>query len=76
VVVDRAAALPDVAAQQARFARFCRDTLGLEPTTLLAALGVGTADGSAGDTDPAAANVHAAEWSGRWTRRFSVGVVV
>ena len=44
----------DVAAQRQGFARFCRETLGVEAGVLLAALGVRQGDGGGAGADQAA----------------------
>ena len=58
--------VPDLATQREGFGRFCRETLGLEPATLLTAPG----ELEAVDGDPAKVAENAAWWNERWRRRF------
>ena len=68
----------DLLAQWEGFGRFCRDALGLEPLTLLKALGPGQADPAAAvlaaypdaRADEAAAAGWAQDWARAWGRRF------
>ena len=63
----------DVAARREGFARFCRETLGLERAVVMKALGLGLADEvgqrTRGVVDAATVKANA-EWVGRWLRRF------
>jgi hypothetical protein len=67
---NKAAVLPDVAVKQWGFGRFCRETLGLEPATLLAALGVPLEPEDIVAADPAEVAEWAAARNERWRWRF------
>jgi hypothetical protein len=62
-------------AEEEGFARFCRETLGVERAVVMKALGLGSSELGAhaqGKDDNAAANVNQ-EWEARWVRRFPTG---
>jgi hypothetical protein len=60
----------DLAAQREGFGRFCRETLGLEPATLLAAMETPPREYEVVAADPAKVAEHVAWWNERWARRF------
>ena len=69
----------DVLSQWEGFGRFCRDELGTEPLTLLAAFGLEQVDPAAevrashpdAKADEAAAALWARNWTAVWGRRFA-----
>jgi hypothetical protein len=72
----KAVALPDVAVKQQGFGRFCRETLGPEPATVLLALGVPPGDSEAIAADPTEVAACAAAWNERWRWRFPVALSI
>ena len=64
----------EILSQWEGFSRLCRDTLGLEPMTLVKAYGLGAEDPGAEVlaefSDATVNEATAAEWAGKWTRNW------